>query len=78
MLLQKVRVNSQHEEGVGESPRTQEHKNLTKQLETLTTEEMIRRLRVLKQPATLFGEEDIDRLKRLLKVNPSCLPTSSP
>lgn len=33
--------------------------------ESLPREEVIRRLRVLRQPATLFGEDDIARLRRL-------------
>ncbi|GFH25290.1 SFM domain-containing protein, partial [Haematococcus lacustris] len=36
-------------------------------LPALSKEEVIRRLRALGQPATLFAEEDVDRLKRLLK-----------
>mmetsp|Transcript_7220 Transcript_7220/g.20345 ORF Transcript_7220/g.20345 Transcript_7220/m.20345 type:complete len:305 (+) Transcript_7220:236-1150(+) len=53
---------------VAESPRVQQDKELERQLKTHSREEIIRRLRLLKQPATLFGEEDIDRLKRLLKA----------
>ncbi|KAG2439905.1 hypothetical protein HYH02_010535 [Chlamydomonas schloesseri] len=34
----------------------------------LTKEEVIRRLRALGQPATLFGESDFDRLKRMRKA----------
>lgn len=34
----------------------------------LKREEVIRRLRALAQPATLFGEEDSDRLQRLIKA----------
>ncbi|EER91034.1 hypothetical protein BDA96_01G130500 [Sorghum bicolor] len=33
--------------------------------ESLPREEVIRRLRVLRQPATLFGEDDVARLRRL-------------
>ncbi|XP_062214876.1 uncharacterized protein LOC133915655 [Phragmites australis] len=36
--------------------------------ETLPREEVIRRLRVLRQPATLFGEDDDARLRRLHEV----------
>jgi len=37
-------------------------------LPQLPREEVIRRLRKLGQPATLFGEEDYERLKRLMKA----------
>lgn len=36
---------------------------------SLPREEIIRRLRKLGQPATLWGEEDIDRIKRLQKAS---------
>lgn len=35
---------------------------------TLPRDEVIRRLRILKQPVTLFGEDDIARFKRLQSV----------
>uniref|UniRef100_A0A061S944 Pre-mRNA-splicing factor 18 n=1 Tax=Tetraselmis sp. GSL018 TaxID=582737 RepID=A0A061S944_9CHLO len=42
--------------------------SLQQQLQALSKDEIIRRLRLLKQPATLFGEDDLGRLKRLLKA----------
>ncbi|CAL4935437.1 unnamed protein product [Urochloa decumbens] len=38
------------------------------QTESLPRDEVIRRLRVLRQPATLFGEDDAARLRRLNEV----------
>lgn len=57
-----------HSEQPEESPRRLAKEQLAKQLEALSKEEIIRRLRLLRQPATLFGEEDLERLQRLLKA----------
>eukprot|EP01025_Chloroclados_australasicus_P065014 TRINITY_DN878_c1_g1_i1.p1 TRINITY_DN878_c1_g1~~TRINITY_DN878_c1_g1_i1.p1 ORF type:complete len:530 (+),score=84.68 TRINITY_DN878_c1_g1_i1:178-1767(+) len=47
---------------------TQSDKNGQAQNENLPKEEVIRRLRALNQPATLFGEDDLRRLKRLYRA----------
>eukprot|EP01028_Stygiella_incarcerata_P005069 TRINITY_DN217_c1_g2_i1.p1 TRINITY_DN217_c1_g2~~TRINITY_DN217_c1_g2_i1.p1 ORF type:complete len:405 (-),score=134.28 TRINITY_DN217_c1_g2_i1:137-1207(-) len=37
-------------------------------LQEVSKEEIIRRLRVLKEPATVFGENDLDRIERLRRI----------
>ncbi|KAF3323195.1 pre-mRNA-splicing factor 18-like protein [Carex littledalei] len=49
-------------------PNSNTHTQSAKEDPTLPRDEVIRRLRILKQPVTLFGEDDIARFKRLQSV----------
>lgn len=49
-------------------PNSISHTQSLKEDPTLPRDEVIRRLRILKQPVTLFGEDDIARFKRLQSV----------
>ncbi|KAG8097883.1 hypothetical protein GUJ93_ZPchr0013g35189 [Zizania palustris] len=53
--------------GVATGPSQAEHRR-DEDKEALPSEEVIRRLRLLRQPATLFGEDDAARLRRLHAV----------